>query len=350
MAAEFKPESFVGGEHSLGEWYDLSKDELRLVADHLGVEIPPGTKKGKMIETLVCRVGGEPLGNSTRQQTSALEVQRLTLEEVKVREKAETERARISLEKMKMELEVRKLESEDGKRERKFEVGRNICLVPKFCEQEVDVFFSSFEKVANSLSWPTKYWSLLAQSALTGRAQEVYAALEDEQAADYRVVKERVLLVYELVPESYRQRFRGLQRREGQTQVEFARQKEVAFERWCRAQKVDQDYSKLRQLVLIEEFKNSIAPEVRVHLEDHKVDNLQRAAILADEYELAHRPSFGSRLTGHAGYQEAQGSNKMWGPSGGLSGPTCHYCRRRGHVKAECWKKQRDEGQEAGVK
>lgn len=269
MAEGFRPEDFLGMVRRLSDWYKLKKDELRLVADHLEVQFLPDMKKGEMVEVLVQHAGeiGEPLDNATRLQLSKLEVERerfrnincqeerraqveiegkrakeeterekirLTLEQenTKAREETERELARIALEKEKLriELELRKLEH-DYRTDSNFDVRRNICLVPKFCEQEVDTFFLSFEKVAKSLKWPVTFWSLLAQSALTGRAQEVFAALDEEQSADYLAFKTAVLAAYELVPESYRQRFRGLQRTEGESHLEFARLKEMAFDR-----------------------------------------------------------------------------------------------------------------------
>ena len=298
-----------------------------------------------------------------------MEAQRVTLEQVRVKESAETERevARIALEKEKLrvQLEMKKMEHEGAKTKREFDVGRNICLVPKFHEQEVDVFFLAFEKVANSLKWPSEYWSLLAQSAFTGRAQEIYAALDEEKSADYQIVKRVVLGAYELVPESYRQRFRGLQRKVGESHLEFARQKEMAFDRWCRAQNVNEEYGRLRQLILTEEFKNSMPPGIKAHLEDHKVDKLQKAAILADEFELSHRATFGKPRNGsYPGAQEDSGASggrdfRIGGkvrtdrpgvPPGMPSGPICHYCRKRGHIKAECWKLQNEMGRDGGVK
>ena len=45
----------------------------------------------------------------------------------------------------------------------------------------------------------------------------------------YEVVKAVVLKAYELVPEAYRQKFRSTTKRENQTYVEFAREKETLF-------------------------------------------------------------------------------------------------------------------------
>ena len=368
MGEEFKPDVFLGEKRRLSEWYDLKKEQLRAVAVCLEVELTPEMKKGQMVEILVKRVGGEPF-DATREQMASAEAQRVALEQVRVKEDAETERelARIALkkEKLRVKLEFKKMELEGAKSKREFDVGRNICLVPKFHEQEVDVFFWAFEKVANSLKWPSEYWSLLAQSAFTGRAQEIYAALDEEKSADYQIVKRVVLGAYELVPESYRQRFRGLQRKVGESHLEFARQKEMAFDRWCRAQNVNEEYGRLRQLILTEEFKNSMPPGIKAHLEDHKVDKLQKAAILADEFELSHRATFGNPRNGsYPGAQEDSGASggrdfRIGGkvttdrpgvPPGMPSGPICHYCRKRGHIKAECWKLQNEMGRDGGVK
>ena len=54
--------------------------------------------------------------------------------------------------------------------------------------------------------------------------------------------------------------------------------------------KVD-DYDKLKQLVLVEEFKLGVSAEIRVHLDEQKVTDLKSAAMLADDYALTHKKS-----------------------------------------------------------
>ena len=70
-------------------------------------------------------------------------------------------------------------------------------------------YFLHFEKVAQSLKWPTEAWTLLLQSGLVGKARAVYSALSIEESGQYEVVKMNILKAYELVPEAYRQRFRN---------------------------------------------------------------------------------------------------------------------------------------------
>lgn len=75
-----------------------------------------------------------------------------------------------------------------------------------------------------------------------------------------------MLKAYEQVPEAYRQKFRSSTKDEKQTYVEFPREKERLFDRWCVSQEVESDFTRLRELLLIEEFKNCIPNEVKTYL------------------------------------------------------------------------------------
>ena len=84
-----------------------------------------------------------------------------------------------------------------------------------------------------------------------------------------------------MVPEAYRQKFRDCRKEPNQTHVEFARTKEQLFDRWCSSKKVGSDHEKLRQLMLVEEFKWCINSDVRAFLNEKEVENLDVAARLA---------------------------------------------------------------------
>ena len=173
-----------------------------------------------------------------------------------------------------------------------FDVAKHIRLVPPFQEKEVDKYFLHFEKVAENLNWPNEHWTLLLQSVLIGKAREIYTQLGVEQSHHYETVKELILKGYELVPEAYRQKFRNCKKDSNQTHVEFARSKEQLFDRWCCSKKIDQNYDKLRQLMLVEEFKRCIQSDVKTFLDEKQVENLEEAARLADDYYLTNKVSF----------------------------------------------------------
>ena len=238
-----------------------------------------------------------------------------------------------------------------------FDPARNIRLVPPFQEKEVDKYFVHFEKVADSLNWPKESWVLLLQSVLVGKAQEIYGSLSVEQSSNYEHVKEAILKAYELVPEAYRQKFRNYLKYDSKTHVEFAREKENLFNRWCHSKEIGQDFKKLKQMVLLEEFKDKVRPDIRSHLDEQKVEELEKAAIMADDYALTHKMSSKSgnpqqkRYHG-SGNRENISRNmddrKRQGKSTEnvglvskvepLKPISCGHCGKPGHIITNCWK------------
>ena len=302
------------------------------------------------------------------------------------REKLEQqERIEIEKEKIHFELKMKELELE-GKSKSKplpldsgksFDVTKHIRLVPPFQEKEVDKYFLHFEKVAENLKWPREHWTLLLQSVVIGKAREIYTQLSLEQSSDYDKVKELILKAYELVPEAYRQKFRDCRKEPNQTHVEFARTKEQLFDRWCSSKKVGFDHEKLRQLMLVEEFKWCINSDVRAFLNEKEVENLDVAARLADDYSLTHkisfvnkpfpRKSFNPQLKFTPQSRPFSPQSKPYSPQSGpksnpsnpsdnsshsftpkprfsgenkgqnpLSQPICNYCKQSGHIISEC--------------
>ena len=150
--------------------------------------------------------------------------------------------------------------------------------MPKFEEKEVNKYFLHFEKIAESLKWLNESWTLLLQSVFVGKAREMYSSLSVEQYQKYDVVKKAVLKAYELVPEAYRQKFRSAKKESNQTHVEFARVQEQMFDRWLSSKNVNEDFKQLRQLVLIEQFKECIHANIKTHLDERDINNLEDAA------------------------------------------------------------------------
>ena len=162
------------------------------------------------------------------------------------REREREEREREEREKEReFQLRLREIEMQEianqpkQKIEYNFDVTKHIRLVPPFQEKEVDKYFLHFEKVAENLNWQKEHWTLLLQSVLIGKACEIYTQLGVEQSHHYETVKELILKGYELVPEAYRQKFRNCKKDSIQTHVEFARNKEQLFDRWCCSKKID---------------------------------------------------------------------------------------------------------------
>ena len=78
---------------------------------------------------------------------------------------------------------------------------------------------------------------------------------------------------------------------DSKTHVEFAGEKENLFNRWCHSKKVGQEVEKLKQIIILEEFKDKVWPDIRSHLDEQKVEELEKAAVMADDCALAHKMS-----------------------------------------------------------
>ena len=300
--------------------------------------------------------------------------------EEREREEREKEREREREEREKereFQLRMREIEMQERanqpkqKIEYNFDVTKHIRLVPPFQEKEVDKYFLHFEKVAENLNWPKEHWTLLLQSVLIGKAREIYTQLGVEQSHHYETVKEFILKGYELVPETYRQKFRNCKKDSNQTHVEFARNKEPLFDRWCCSKKIDQNYDKLRQLVLDEEFKRCIQSDVKTFLDEKQVETLEEAARLADDYYLTHKVSFIAKpkptsshpqnrfMSGNSSGMPSQSNTPKPNSTSEtksqypLSRPTCNYCKKPGHLVSECLKLKRkldsDEAKPTGL-
>ena len=246
------------------------------------------------------------------------------------------------------ELRLQQLEHsapKEPKESKEFDPSRNVRLVPRFNEDDVDKYFAHFEKIATTCKWPVEQWSVLLQTALVGKAQEAYAALSLEDSSDYAMVKKVILKAYELVPEAYRLKFRNLKKTAAQTYAEFAREKQMKFDRWCASRDVD-DHDKLRVMILLEEFKTCLPLSIKTHLEDHQITDLDEAARMADDYALTHKLS-------SSGAGGSTSDTPMVAPNAGQDVRStmneyaeklfCRYCKKPGHYIGDCPALQRKE-------
>ena len=138
---------------------------------------------------------------------------------------------------------------------------------------------------------------------------------------------------------------------DSQTYVEFARVKEQLFDRWCNSKNIEKNCDKLRQLLLVEEFKSCTRTDVRSFLDEKQVDSLDEAARLADDYALTHKTSFGNRFSStkpqflnkptnaissfskhKSDFKNKSHDIKDQKP---LSQFTCYYCKKPGHLMSD---------------
>uniref|UniRef100_A0A669CSJ4 CCHC-type domain-containing protein n=1 Tax=Oreochromis niloticus TaxID=8128 RepID=A0A669CSJ4_ORENI len=313
----------------------------------LSIESSVGSKQDAKLRVRLARLQLEKEEREREfQLRKELELRRVDAELARAREvelkKVEAVTA-VKLRQLELQLELQQASlpaTAIQQAEAPFDVGKNIRLVPVFRDTEVDSYFESFERIATALHWPRDSWAILLHCKLVGKAQEVCSSLSAEDSLDYDKLKSAILLAYELVLEAYRQRFRGLKRGQGQSYRDFARKKSVLFDRWCVSSKAT-DLASMRQLMLVEEFKNCVSERIAVHLSEQKVSSLQQAATLADEFALIHKTSVIKhdrrddlvKVSDVLATQYPKGAVLV---SHSKAKRKCFFCLKSGHLIANC--------------
>ena len=318
--------------------YMLKSEILRQIVDFLIEEeiLPPDA--------------AESVRRTTPRSPSPVNVQsKISDNEVRIKE-LELEMAKIDLERERLAAGNRN-DHNVNVADRNFDVAKFARMVPPFEEEGVEKYFPHFEKLALSMEWPREKWASLVQGKLVGKARDAYLAMSMNDVCDYDKVKKAVLKAYELVPEAYRQRFRGARKQETQTHSEFAKQKEQLFDRWSSSLQVE-NFAQLREMILLEEFKRTVRQDVRLHLEEQRVETLDEAARIADDYVLTHKNTYKM-------YNDAQ-KNKNWnqnkktgtaekkseenapvkqsqqGSTNTQKPIVCYKCKKPGHIRPKC--------------
>lgn len=385
LTIEFKLAELVES-LSLDVFDRCSKANLVLIADHYEVAVLKQAKKqaikAELYAALVDKEILPQLQSSpkTPEQSSQFVDEAVRLKELEVelhclalREKELYYMNDLETKKLEQQTKICMHELELGVtspvagRSTDFDASKNIRFVPPFNERDVDRYFILFERVASTLKWPKNVWTLLLQCVSSGKVQKVYSSLPAEDSLDFDKVKAAVLVAYELVLEAYSQRFCRLKKQGYQTYIEFAREKEAHIDRWCTSNKVD-DFDQLRQLVLMEDFKNCFPERVSTYLNEEKVSDVFKAAVLVDEYVLTQKAVFVDRPFSNKPVESLNGTGKdstrgmavgsEWGRSAGpselevkgekeeLKGKDdvlCFYCKKKnGQIVANfpVWKKR----------
>ncbi|XP_066948420.1 uncharacterized protein [Macrobrachium rosenbergii] len=382
--------------------FELNKEQLFILADHLELDVSADIRKGQLIHQVLKAVhsakGAVPKKSNYDVDSDEVSELRLQIlrEQTRLRE-LDLEKAKLESHEREKEreheLEVLRLRLECGEPSRvenKFNLIGALKLVPHFDESNVSEFFCAFEKVARKLEWPKDMWTTLVQCRFKGKAQRVYTNLKEDLSFDYDSVKAIVLKAYDLVPEAYRQKFRNLKKTSEITFVEFARRKEQYFDDWLKSKEV-YEMDRLRELILVEEFKDCVSRELKTHLEELKLDSLQEVAIASDEYVLTHKQVnksiSGARDANGQWYSSGRshqyvnrnnnsrsnkecsskdvhnnnsssdncraGSSNVDNGGGNFrnkvydrsprrgSGVNCFWCNKKGHIKSECFARKR---------
>ena len=200
--------------------------------------------------------------------------------------------ANLGREKQQFELEYLRLQNESRVREiRPFvDRPRDIKLNPLSDKDDIDVYLSSFERLADANKWPQSDWATRLAAVLTGKAREAFTRMPVEDTGDYSKLKNAILMAYDLTPEAYRIRFRSVRKQKDETHQQYSVRVRTILERWLKGQNVN-DFANLQELLIKEQMLESYYPGLQIYLKDRKPKTVKELAEIADHYDHVHHRS-----------------------------------------------------------
>ena len=117
-------------------------------------------------------------------------------------------------------------------------------------------------------------WASKLAPYLSGKAQQAYASLSAEEAAQYDSVKEAVFHHYDIKEEIYRQRFTSMQKGPGETYREQA----------SKLQDVAKRVDELLDTIVKEQLVDTLPQALKVWVNEREPSSSKEAGELADSY------------------------------------------------------------------
>ena len=184
---------------------------------------------------------------------------------------------------------------------------------------DIEAYLTTFERLAGGFGIEKERWAYLLAPQLTGKAQQAFAALPTEVSGDYDEVKAAILRRYNITEEAYRQRFRGVARKEGGSYRELGVRAMDLLNRWM--QKYSGDPKQVLEQIAIEQLLSTLPRDIQIWVRERKPVTVVAAGQLADDYVMSR-----GQIGGVTRREETR----------------CQYCDKRGHVAKECRKAAAD--------
>ncbi|KAL2099489.1 hypothetical protein ACEWY4_003883 [Coilia grayii] len=160
------------------------------------------------------------------------------------------------------------------------------AAIPRLEEgDDIEQYLTTFERLATAYRWPREDWAMFLVPYLTGKARRAYVAMDMDHAMEYNQVKEAILSKYEISQDVYRRRFREPDIRPGESPRELYTRLKDLFHKWIRPS--NKTVEEVSEILILEQYLRTLAPDVRVWVKEHNPPDGQRAAELVENFMSA---------------------------------------------------------------
>ena len=104
--------------------------------------------------------------------------------------------------------------------------------VPRFDPLDIHLFFTSCERAVEINKFSRLLWPALLHAVASGKAQRVLSSLTLSDAQDYDVIKEALLMAFNVCVVIFRKRFRNITNNPSETFAEYTFKIKGSSDRW----------------------------------------------------------------------------------------------------------------------
>ena len=213
-------------------------------------------------------------------------------------------------------------------------------------KDDIESWFVQFEHYAKDCNLNEEQKASRLIYFLSGKARVIYSKLHPDDARNYNTLKSALYEGFQLTAEEYRKKFRFTKRAPGDTYKEYVTKLERYLDKWIELDLSDRVSEKtLKDMILREQFLNSLPAELSVHIKDRKINDAKAMGEVATEYELNRNRKVGknqvqveyteNKRPPERSHKLSDDERKKLREEG-----ACFWCKSKGHVAALCPKRR----------
>ena len=238
--------------------------------------------------------------------------------------------------------------------------------IPEFKDgkDSIDAYIERFERIATQNGWSRDTWSVALSALLTGKALDVYARMDSQDALDFGKLKKALLDRYELNAEGFRKRLRESGPDEMENPHQYLTRLGNYLNKWVDMTGVPQTVDGIKDLIVMEQFVQTYSLDLATFLKERSCKTVDELAEQSSRYLDAHGKQLrdacrkgGRKVATPATFPrlfcaKCQTTTHNTESCRRVSSPEvkkkddrhCFYCYKPGHVMQSCPKLRLDQG------
>ena len=148
----------------------------------------------------------------------------------------------------------------------------------------IDLYLDRFNELASVYKLAEDKKALKLSLHLKGTPYEIYSRLPPSSKQDFGEVRDALYRHYNVSAEAYRRRFRTLKRGKTETFQQLCDRLELCLQKWHNMSGMEQDFTGLFQLFLMEQLRDAMTGDVRKFVDQNDARTLDDLIKYADRF------------------------------------------------------------------